>query len=682
MGEAAQGDEPAKNDALTGRCNWDDDESMSVHGDEYNTEGAARRGIRFDAWRKTPAGLLLLAVSLALGLTLAAPGAAQAARTSSMVVDGNTGKILHADRPDALRYPASMTKVMTLFLVFDELERGRLKFTSRIPISARAARATPSKLGLKAGSSISVRDAIKALITKSANDIAIAVAERLAGSERAFARRMTKRAHQLGMSKTRFTNASGLPDTDQVSTARDMLKMATALMDIHGRHYHLFSMRAFTYKGRRYRNHNALLRNFPGTDGLKTGYTRASGFNLVASARRKGKHVIGVVFGGKTSSERNRKMRYLLTQAFKRASTRKTRKPIGKPAPLLVSRAKRIRRPADKRGARVASKTARASASTARMRRAAPRKMRVVPIAPAKRQLPPAARAAAPAFSVSRVRPVRFRNAPPARNDVPARASVYGANAAMPSRLPRGTYEAPSTRSAGPAAQRTQRRLRPQRRQRPQRQQRLTGRAPSTFAAQAAALERDNQQAYRPEVRPYRAPAQRRPAIADDRTRKYLGGPTPDKQAVGRFGAPREMRQAVFAPPATTANPAPPPLARPQFAQPDYARPVPSQAAAYRPQRPPQAAPGATPRAAPTLARGPYHVQIGAYVTVGEAQQRLSEVEARAGNLLDGYSSVTMPFDKANKRYYRARFAGFDRSAASSTCRQLKRQNIDCYVTR
>lgn len=280
--------------------------------------------------------LLVLAV---LGLALmpvdAAHAKAKAPKQSSFVIDANTGKVLHDDEGDAPRFPASLTKMMTLYILFGEIEQGRLSYASKIRISERAHGMAPSKLGLEPGEEISVIDAIRALVVKSANDIAVAVAEHIGGSEYQFARIMTERAHQIGMTSTTFRNASGLPNPAQFSTARDMVTLALRLHDDYPQHYRHFSLASFTFGGKEYKSHNTLMRGFPGMDGVKTGYTRLSGFNLVSSVRADGKHVVGAVFGGKTAATRNALMRSLLYTALGQASTTKTRKPQ---APLIAAR--------------------------------------------------------------------------------------------------------------------------------------------------------------------------------------------------------------------------------------------------------------------------------------------------------------------------------------------------------
>jgi len=278
-----------------------------------------------------------LAGVLAAALAVLPAGPAPASEKSAvLIVDANSGRVLHESSADAPRHPASLAKMMTLYLVFERIEQGRLGYDTRIRISANAAAQAPSKLDLDEGEEIALGDAVKALITKSANDIAVAVAEHIAGSEERFARLMTQKARQLGMAATVFKNASGLPDDEQVTTARDMVTLALRLYDDFPRHYPLFATRTFTYKGESFRNHNKLLFNYPGVDGLKTGYTRASGFNLVASVHRGGKHVVGALFGGASASTRDAAMRTFLGMGVVKASSERTRQP----STPLVARAR------------------------------------------------------------------------------------------------------------------------------------------------------------------------------------------------------------------------------------------------------------------------------------------------------------------------------------------------------
>jgi len=268
-----------------------------------------------------------LAYTLIIFLALFLTGGPAMARTASIVVDFETGEVLHAVNPDTRNYPASLTKMMTLYVAFDAIKKGKLSMTQPLRVSARAAAARPSKLGLSAGSTIALQDAILAMLTKSANDAAVVVAEAVAGSEYKFSLLMTQKAKEIGMSKSNFRNASGLPNRRQLSTARDMATLAKHLLTDFPDQYKLFSTPEFEFNGQTYRNHNALLDSYPGVDGMKTGYTRASGYNLVASAHRNGHRVIGVVFGGRSSSARNTRMRELLDGAFAKLEMPGTEKP-------------------------------------------------------------------------------------------------------------------------------------------------------------------------------------------------------------------------------------------------------------------------------------------------------------------------------------------------------------------
>ncbi len=253
---------------------------------------------------------------MALVFVLSGPPAL--ARYASIVVDADTGRVLHAENADTRNYPASLTKMMTLYLVFEALDDHRLSLRQRLPVSRRAAGQAPSRLGLDSGETIRVGDAILALITKSANDAATVIAEALAQSERAFARTMTAKARTLGMTRTSFRNASGLPNRGQLSTARDVARLAIALQRDFPHYYSFFATASFRFRGRTYRNHNRLLARYPGTDGLKTGYSRASGYNLAASVKRGGRRLVGVVLGGKSPGWRNRHMMRLFDKSFLR----------------------------------------------------------------------------------------------------------------------------------------------------------------------------------------------------------------------------------------------------------------------------------------------------------------------------------------------------------------------------
>lgn len=241
---------------------------------------------------------------------------------AAMVVDAKTGRTLHAVNEDAARIPASLTKVMTLYMLFEQMERGRFSMDSELRVSSYAASQPPTKLGLRAGSTISVEDAIKSMITLSANDSSVVVAENIAGSEEAFADQMTRKARSLGMGSTRFYNPHGLPHSPpNLTTARDLTILARAIQERFPKYYPLFSMRAFQYGSRTIRGHNRLLGKVEGVDGIKTGYTRASGFNLMTSAKSEGRHVVSVVLGGRSGASRDKIMTDLVLASLPRAST-------------------------------------------------------------------------------------------------------------------------------------------------------------------------------------------------------------------------------------------------------------------------------------------------------------------------------------------------------------------------
>lgn len=262
-------------------------------------------------------GLALLVASTLTGVS---DSAVAREKYASLILDAETGTVLHARNADSRRHPASLTKIMTLYMLFEALEEGRLRPSSKLKVSARAAGQPPSKLGLRNGGSIDVREAIRALVTKSANDVATVVAEALGGTEYKFALKMTDKAHALGMRRTTFRNASGLHHPRQITTARDMATLAIAIRRDFPGYFHLFSTKSFSYGGRSYGNHNKLLSRYSGTDGIKTGYINASGFNLVATVERNGRRLIGVVFGGRTGSRRDNHMIKLLNTGFSKAS--------------------------------------------------------------------------------------------------------------------------------------------------------------------------------------------------------------------------------------------------------------------------------------------------------------------------------------------------------------------------
>ena len=258
----------------------------------------------------------LLCASFAAAQTNSEKSEGVTGRYASIVVDAHNLDIIHARQIDELRYPASLTKIMTLALTFDALESGTVTLSTPLPVSHFAAATPPGKLGVRKGQTITVENAIKALAVKSANDVAVVLAEHLAGDVDRFAAQMTAKAAGIGMLNTQFKNPHGLPNIDQVTTARDMAKLASHILSAYPQYYHYFGLKTFSYKGSTYKNTNALLPWLAGVDGFKTGYTRASGYNLIISAQRGGRRVIAVVLGGATGKSRDSHMQDLIERGF------------------------------------------------------------------------------------------------------------------------------------------------------------------------------------------------------------------------------------------------------------------------------------------------------------------------------------------------------------------------------
>lgn len=481
------------------------------------------------SWQRGNAAGRAMALSLVV-LCLCALPAVAATRHAAMLVDANTGQVLHVEAADAPRYPASLTKVMTLYMVFEQIELGRLRPETRIRISPQAASVAPSKLGLEPGSTITVADAAKALITKSANDVAVALAEHIAGDETRFAEAMTRKARELGMKATTFRNAHGLPDREQVTTARDMLTLALRLYDKFPDRARLFALRTFQYGGRTHRNHNTMLANFAGMDGIKTGYTSASGFNLLASVRRDGRHVLAVVMGGSSAAARNARMRIVLNRGLPLASTERTRRPL-----VVASRS--VAGPASiERPAPIVS----------------PRRVTTIPVVPAPSLVEP----------VVAVQP-----------EVPRASGVSS-----------GSWS-PQLRLAAPAGPET------------------------SVAGQLAA--RGWQPSISPDSRGVRPPSTLAAQAAYLGSRPVASAPVPDQRPVA--GA---------------------------------------------------------------------EIQVGAFADLREARERLEEIRRLSPRLLSSASTAT-PAIKANGRtLYRARFVGLEAGTAATACTQLRRQQVDCLVTR
>ena len=591
-----------------------------------------------------------------------------------MILDANTGAILHNDDGDEPRHPASLTKMMTLYLTFETLESGRLSMTDLVKVSQEAASAAPSNLDLEPGEEISVANAIRALITKSANDVAVALAEKIGGSQGNFARLMNARARDLGMSKTHFKNASGLPDPDQVTTARDMITLGLRLQDDFPSYYPLFATRAFSYQGSTYRNHNTLMNHFAGIDGIKTGYTRASGFNLVSSVRRNGRHVVGAVFGGNSAGSRNGEMRSLLTRALTRASNVKTRKP----APALIAKLKSAPKPAVRPEPKVAA---------AKIKPAVPAPAPVASVAPAPIADPVAEKimAAAPGMAAAPLEVFKVKRVMVAPRQGPKRP-VRSADETTDMAADDSGAESSETRAAS---------------------------APATVSVEPPASGLPIVTA--PETTPADAIAESfaaqdaAPDSAAVTTIAKMASDEPAARDAAAYDAPMALLGTQDAPPAAAAavvqplpaKPVPEALAKPKpVAKP---RNVTLDSAPVQRGLPPsslqaQAAnlgTGLNPSQARVASlqtsstgtaalaaqpRGRYEIQIGAYTTIDDAQRALTSAQNRAGRLLSGYGSVTHPVQKQGRQVFRARFSGFDAQRAASTCTELRRQAVDCFV--
>jgi len=476
--------------------------------------------------------------------------------TASIVVDGNTGAVLEESNPDAPRHPASLTKVMTLYLLFERLDAGKLRLDSQLSVSDHAASVAPTKLELKPGQTISVEDAIKGIVTRSANDAAVVIAENLGGSEEGFARLMTQKAHALGMSHTTYVNASGLPDDDQVTTARDQALLGRAIQDRFPRYYRFFSTTAFVFRGQTIRGHNHLLGSVPGVDGIKTGFTNASGFNLLTSVHRDGRYLVGVVLGGRSAGERDAHMRALVESNIMLASARRTAPVIADRGPVTLAMAAPV----------VAPPQANA------VRPSAPGRSVPAPIA--------SANAHAVVGSNDPIRPLIVRT-------VTYRAVTVHSPAMKP--MP---VMVPST-------------------------------APTVVTAQEAP-----------------APARALP-------------PPPA--------------------PAVVASAAPMPVIAPVKPEPG---PPAATAAGY------ELASASSVVMPAAHAHGGWVIQIGAYGGEDEARQHLNEAKLKLRATLASADPFTERVQKGDATFYRARFAGFDKTTADAACRQLKRNDFACITVR
>jgi D-alanyl-D-alanine carboxypeptidase len=588
---------------------------------------------------------------------------------AAIVVDANSGNVLHSANADELRHPASLTKIMTLYLLFERLESGKLKLDTQLPVSEHASVQAPTKLGLKPNQTIAVEDAIGGLVTKSANDAAVVIAEAIGGDEPEFADLMTRKAHALGMSRTVYRNASGLPNDEQVTTARDQATLGRAIQERFPRYYRYFSMSSFTYHGQSMRNHNHLLGHVEGMDGIKTGYTQASGFNLVTSVHRNNRHIVSVVLGGASAGARDARMQSLIEQYIVAAAPQKST--------TAVAEATRDPQAADTRTAETLPFEAR------------PAETRPAPPAKFKSDARSANRAVAPTapatYSVASYgRPVTWPIPAPA---APGAVATNPQTAPVDDTTPTAAVGAPggkpTAQPAPPQAPATAEPIRP-----------IQVKTVKVKLAQVAAV------ATAPAA-PSSAPAAATEPLQDRVQDRASAPPLSASQALAAPTAAAPQTPAAQPKPAakagmlgtlTSHDQAPvvelkrdaavireaaretTPSAPSQPATPQTAVP---QVSAPQNAAPQNAAPQIAPRQLASIHSG-WVIQVGAFEVERDAHQKLSAVQAKAGQILGHANPFTEPVVKGDKTLYRARFTGLEKDEAEAACRQLKRNDIDC----
>jgi D-alanyl-D-alanine carboxypeptidase len=594
----------------------------------------------------------IVAVLMALLFALAFAMPAEAARKkkrqvkaynppyAAFVIDVNTGRVLHDTHSTALRHPASVTKVMTLYMLFEQMERGRFTMNSELRVSSEAARQAPSKLGLRAGTTISVEDAIKALITKSANDVAVVVAEAVAGDVETFAEQMTRKARSIGMTRTVFRNPSGLPDPEQVTTARDLATLGRAIQDRFPRQYSLFQTRNFEYDGWVYRNHNRLLGKVEGVDGIKTGFTRASGFNLLTSAKSDGRHIITVVLGGRSARARDVQVASLVETHLPRAvAGRRT------PRTVEVAQAE-VERPATPE---------RPSAAVQQPRDLPAPRAATVPVPPAT-----VAQVEAPRTSALPAPPARPRPAVIAETPVQADPGLTRARPlALASTGTGGTVQAAANPLAlvGTTPRSPAQRLQPTQDLPPAREARLVppGSVRYTNSLPTTPVDADERQPL--------------PKTSDPALQKPEGKVETRVVQSQPIAAPLMQTPARPAPAVAETRPTPP-------AATAVAAPRPAQVSAAP-------APAPTPRAATPAPRSGWVIQLAAADSETKARGILDSAIAKHRGLLSDAKPFTETVTKGNATLFRARFAGFDAAEeANKACNALKRTGFNCFAQR
>lgn len=560
---------------------------------------------------------------------------------SSIIVDGNSGAVLSSNNPDGIRRPASLTKIMTLYLLFERLDAGKMKLDTEMEVSEHASEQAPTKLGLKPGQTLKVEDAIKGLVTRSANDAAVVVAEAIAGDETEFARLMTRKARALGMSKTTYRNASGLPNDEQLTTARDQATLGRAIQDRFPRYYRYFATSVFNYRGQSIRNHNRLLGNVEGVDGIKTGYTRASGFNLVSSMRRGNRYLVGVVLGGRSGGSRDATMRNLLAENVEKGATKRTVAAITERSPadgtVDVAEAETASRPAEMAPSGNAVAAAEPGLAAMPVTRS---------IAPAKPSLMAAAAAALPS-PPAKVEQNKFEPKPepaPLTNGV---IQTQAISAIPGSAEPMKPVKVKTVQvKAGPM--------------------KLAAAGPS----QPVAPPVTSAIPARPEVAETSSAVVARAAeTRTEAAKEALRAAMPQQPAghgtgngvLGVLPASSLAHAPSQAPHAQTlAYADPSPHAQPQAAQQN----------------------GAVKPAAPAVVRTGWIVQVGALESEGEAKQRIDLARTKASALLSKADPFTEPVVSKDRTLFRARFAGLERDQAEAVCRTLKRADISCMTVR
>ena len=548
---------------------------------------------------------------------------------SSIIVDGNSGAVLASNNPDGIRRPASLTKIMTLYLLFERLESGKMKLDTEMDVSEHASEQAPTKLGLRPGQTLKVEDAIKGLVTRSANDAAVVVAEAIAGDEEEFARLMTRKARALGMSKTTYRNASGLPNDEQLTTARDQATLGRAIQDRFPRYYRYFATSVFNYRGQAIRNHNRLLGNVEGIDGIKTGYTRASGFNLVSSMRRGNRHLVGVVLGGRSGGSRDAIMRNLLAENVDKAATKRTVAAITERNPNGS---------ADVAEADTASSRVMAEAAQSEPGPSATQMTRSIGVA--KPSLMAAAAAALPSPSAKAEPQAKPEPAPLTSGVIqtqPISAIPGSAEPMKPVKVKTVQVKAGPMKlaAAGPSQP-----VAP----------------PITNAIPARAEVAETSSAVVEKAAETRAEA----------AKEALRAAMPQQPAGHGTG------NGVLGVLPASSLAAHPPAQAPHAQAMAYADPTPR----AQPQAPQPAEP-----AKPVVRTG-WIVQVGALESESEAKQRIDLARSKASSLLSKADPFTETVAKDNRTLYRARFAGLDRDQAEAVCKALKRADISCMTVR